>query len=65
MKGVYVITDLSNGRLYVGSASGEASGLWQRWSGYAHLKNLTGGNRELEQIRRNLGDAHIVGNFQY
>lgn len=65
VKGVYVITDLSDGRLYVGSASGEANGLWQRWSGYAHLKNLTGGNRELERMRSDLGDAHIVGNFQY
>lgn len=65
VKGVYVITDLSCGRLYVGSASGEANGLWQRWSSYAHLKNLTGGNRELEQLRQTLGDAHIVENFQY
>ncbi|MEU4014873.1 GIY-YIG nuclease family protein [Microbacterium sp. NPDC028030] len=65
VKGVYVITDLSNGRLYVGSASGEANGLWQRWSGYAHLKNLTGGNVELEQLRAGLGDSHIIGNFQY
>lgn len=65
VKGVYVITDLSNGRLYVGSASGEANGLWQRWSSYAHLKNLTGGNRELEQLRMDLGDGHIVENFQY
>lgn len=30
-----------------------------------HLKNLTGGNRELERLRRDLGDAHIVENFQY
>lgn len=65
VKGVYVITDLSDGRLYVGSASGEANGLWQRWSGYAHLRNLTGGNRELERLRIQSGDAHIVGNFQY
>lgn len=65
VKGVYVITDLSDGRLYVGSASGEANGLWQRWSGYAHLRNLTGGNRELERMRSERGDAHIVGNFQY
>lgn len=65
VKGVYVITDLSDGRLYVGSASGEANGLWQRWSGYARLSNLTGGNRELESLRRELGDAHIVGKFQY
>lgn len=65
VKGVYVITDLSDGRLYVGSASGEANGLWQRWSGYAHLKNLTGGNKELESMRVSLGDDHIIGNFQY
>ncbi len=65
VKGVYVITDLSDGRLYVGSAAGEANGLWQRWSGYAHLRNLTGGNRELESLRDTLGDAHIVANFQY
>lgn len=65
VKGVYVITDLSSGRLYVGSASGEANGLWQRWAGYAHLRNLTGGNKELEQMRGELGDAHIIGNFQY
>lgn len=65
VKGVYVITDLSDGRLYVGSASGEANGLWQRWSGYAHLKNLTGGNKELNRMRDELGDAHIVENFQY
>lgn len=65
VKGVYVITDLSDGRLYVGSASGEASGLWQRWSGYAHLNNLTGGNKELEQLRTELGGEHIIDNFQY
>lgn len=65
VKGVYVITDLSDGRQYVGSASGEANGLWQRWSGYAHLKNLTGGNKELNRMRDELGDAHIVEHFQY
>jgi hypothetical protein len=65
VKGVYVITDLSNGRLYVGSASGEANGLWQRWSAYANLANLTGGNRELEQLRSERGDAFLVEHFQY
>lgn len=65
VKGVYVITDLSNGRLYVGSASGESNGLWQRWSAYAHLRNLTGGNKELERLRHHHGDDHIINNFQY
>lgn len=65
VKGVYVITDTSNGRLYVGSASGEVGGLWQRWSSYANLRNLTGGNKELLRIRDELGDHHIVEHFQY
>jgi len=65
VKGVYVITDLSDGRLYVGSASGEASGLWQRWSGYAQLRNLTGGNLQLERLRLEFGGDHIIDNFQY
>ncbi|WP_198413757.1 GIY-YIG nuclease family protein [Cryobacterium sp. TMT2-15-1] len=54
VKGAYVITGLSDGRLYVGSAAGEANGLWQRWAGYAHLRNLTGGNKELERMRSDL-----------
>lgn len=65
VKGVYVITDLSTGKLYVGSASGEANGLWQRWSTYAHLSNLTGGNKVLEDMKLELGDKHIIDNFQY
>lgn len=65
VKGVYVVTDLSSGRVYVGSASGESNGLWQRWSSYAHLRNLTGGNKELEHLRAEFGDEHIIQNFQY
>lgn len=65
VKGVYVIADLSDGRLYVGSASGEANGLWQRWSSYANVSNLTGGNRALEDVRTDLGGDHIIDNFQY
>lgn len=65
VKGVYVITDLSSGRLYVGSAAGEANGLWQRWSSYAQIRNLTGGNKALDQLRVDLGDEHLIENFQY
>ncbi|WP_185996616.1 GIY-YIG nuclease family protein [Nocardioides campestrisoli] len=65
VKGVYVITDLSNGQLYLGSASSEANGLWQRWASYAHLRDLTGHNKELERLKEDLGDAHIIDNFQY
>jgi hypothetical protein len=33
VKGIYLITDTSNGKLYVGKADGE-QGIWQRWSSY-------------------------------
>ena len=64
-KAVYVITDTSDGRLYVGSASGEADGLWQRWTAYANVNKLTGGNIKLEALLAEHGPEHIVNNFQY
>ena len=65
VKAVYVITDTSDGRLYVGSASGEADGLWQRWTAYANVKVLTGGNVKLEALLAERGAEHIVNHFQY
>lgn len=65
VKGIYVITDKSNGKLYIGSASGNTDGIWQRWSGYAHLENLTGGNKEFNNILLNKGKEHIQNYFQY
>lgn len=65
VKGVYVITDRSNGKLYIGSASGNADGIWQRWAGYAHVDNLTGGNKEFNSIKLEKGKAHIQKYFQY
>jgi len=65
VKAVYVITDTSDGRLYVGSASGEGEGLWQRWASYANVKQLTGGNIKLEALLAERGPDHIVNNFQY
>jgi len=59
--GVYVITDIRNGKTYVGSASGEG-GIWQRWQSYSETGH--GGNAEL----RLLLDAHgqeYSHNFQY
>ncbi len=45
--GVYLISDTSAGKLYVGSASG-AGGIWQRWTGYAVTSH--GGNTELRTL---------------
>ena len=45
--GVYLISDNTSGRLYVGSASG-AGGIWQRWSEYA--ANGHGDNVELRAL---------------
>lgn len=61
MKGVYLITDRSNGRLYVGSATG-SDGLWQRWGAYAATGH--GGNRDLRRVLDERGAAH-ADNFQF
>ena len=51
--GVYVITDTSNGKVYVGSATGDTSapgggGLWSRWWGYSASGH--GGNEDLRAL---------------
>lgn len=58
-KGVYLITDRSNGKQYVGSATGDER-LLQRWQDYVG-NSLTGGNAKL----RHLGNEYIRNNFQY
>lgn len=64
VKGVYCITDTSTGQLYIGSASGDAGGIWQRWSSYADVDNLTGGNKTFEELK-NSGSNYIIDNFTY
>jgi hypothetical protein len=65
VKGVYVITDINSGKLYIGSASGNNDGIWQRWSNYADDNNLTGGNKEFAEILETKGANYITGNFRY
>lgn len=60
-----MLTDLSNGRLYVGSAYGDANGLWGRWASYADDDDPTGGNAELRRLAERRGAGHIAGNFTY
>ena len=65
VKGIYVITDDYNGQLYIGSASGNTDGIWQRWSNYADLNNLTGGNKGFNEILKKKGKQYIIDNFRY
>lgn len=64
VKGVYCITDKSTGQLYIGSATGNSGGIWQRWSAYADVSNLTGGNKTFEELKNN-GADYIIDNFTY
>lgn len=57
-KGVYVITDISNGKKYIGSAYGEYM-ILGRWKSY--LKTGHGGNVGM----KNLHFDHIKKNFRY
>jgi len=57
-KGVYLITDVSDGRMYVGSAYGENM-ILGRWQSY--LKTGHGGNIELKKVKF----EHIKKNFKY
>ena len=57
-KGVYLITDTSNGKMYVGSAYGDEM-IWGRWKSY--INNGHGGNKELKRLKF----SHIQECFQY
>jgi hypothetical protein len=64
VKGIYLIVDISNGKEYVGSATG-AGGIWQRWEAYAHIGHAY--NRELIELLdaiKGKGAGHVY-NFQY
>ncbi len=62
-KGVYLITDKSNGRLYVGSATAERGMILARWRSY--INNGHGGNKELRRIVEEKGIDHVRNYFQY
>lgn len=64
VKGVYCITDTSTGQLYIGSASGDVGGIWQRWEAYANVDDLTGGNKTFEELKEQ-GAGRIIDNFTY
>ena len=61
VKGVYLITDKKNGKMYVGSAYGEM-GIWSRWCCYIGTGH--GWNDELTRIIRQSGIDYARENFQ-
>lgn len=64
-KAVYLITDTSNGKLYVGSATAKSGAgmLLSRWKSYA--EGRTGGNKRLEKLVDENGTDHIQAHFQF
>ena len=62
-KAVYLITDTSNGKLYVGSATSDKGMLLARWSSY--VENGHGGNKELIVLVREKGLEYVQQYFQY
>jgi hypothetical protein len=61
VSGVYLISDMSSGQLYVGSAYGE-EGIWSRWLDYS--KNYHGGNFELKRLFKT-GGPEVFSKFNY
>lgn len=62
-KAVYLITDKSNGKLYVGSATSDKGMLLSRWESYA--QNGHGGNVNLKELVAKEGMGYVRENFQY
>lgn len=62
-KAVYLLTDKSNGKQYVGLATSENGMLLSRWSTY--ISNGHGGNKELKRLIDEKGFEHIKQHFQY
>lgn len=61
VKGIYLIVDTSNGKMYVGEAPGE-NRIWQRWESYA--KSGHGSDVELVALLKENG-VEYADNFQY
>ncbi len=56
-------SDVSNGKLYVGSAESDNGMLLQRWANY--IDSGHGGNKELIELVNKEGIDYIKRNFQY
>lgn len=70
-KGIYLITDVSNGKLYIGSAYGK-DGIYGRWKTYMEsgfdkneLENGKYPNKKFQEIVKKKGIGYIQQNFRY
>ncbi|MEO1250719.1 MAG: GIY-YIG nuclease family protein [Pseudomonadota bacterium] len=62
VKGVYLITDTSSGKRYVGSAYGD-QGIWSRWRSY--VESGHGGNAELRNLASDTSFEYCRKNFRF
>jgi hypothetical protein len=62
VKGVYLVTDISNGKRYVGSAYG-INGVWDRWSSY--VRSGHGYTDELTKVIEEHGLDYARSNFKF
>ena len=64
IKGVYLITDKSDGKKYVGSAYREGGCIWERWKEYIKTGGH-GGNEGLKKLIKEKGEEHAPNNFKF
>jgi len=62
IKGVYLLTDKSNGKKYVGSAYGD-EGIWSRWLCY--IETGHGRNKDLKALVAQKGLRYVRKNFSF
>lgn len=62
VKGIYLITDISSGKRYVGAAYGN-QGVWSRWSNY--ISSGHGGNAELRSLVSKKGIDYCRKSFRF
>jgi hypothetical protein len=60
--GVYCLTDIKTGKLYIGAAYGEG-GVAQRWGNYLNSKH--GGNKKLIDLYNDKGAEYFKENFTF
>ncbi|HSQ97118.1 MAG TPA: GIY-YIG nuclease family protein [Rickettsiales bacterium] len=63
IKGIYLIYDKCDKKVYIGSASGK-SGIWQRWRDYVYTEG-TGNNKLLKEMLEKNGKDYMEKNLEF